>query len=291
MRILILGGSGMIGSCLFNQLDIDNQVIATFRSSHKAYPHLDKNLQKKSFFNIEAENINSIKEIILANESEVVINAIGITKQLISKMDKEECSYINSIFPHDLFKLCDEVGSRLIHLSTDCIFSGKKGFYSELDIPDAIDFYGKTKIIGEVNELNALTIRKSTIGLENGDTHGLLEWFLKSRGSIKGYRKAIYSGLTTIEFSKVINFIINEQKDLSGIWNVSSESISKYDLLNKLSILMKRKDIEIVPDDSFCCDRSLDGSAFYDRTGYLVPSWDKMLSDLCEIIQERQSLK
>ena len=289
MRILILGGSGMIGSCLFQNLGLNNKVFATFRSNPSSYFRNAKDLHEDFFFNVEARNIKKIKHIALTKEINVVVNAIGITKQLISKLSEEECSYINSTFPHDLYKVCDDIGVRLIQLSTDCIYSGSRGFYSEQDAPDADDFYGKSKIIGEINQPSALTIRKSTIGLEIGKTHGLIEWFLKSSGSIHGYTNAIYSGLTTIEFSNVLNFIINEQKDLSGIWNVSSSPISKYDLLNKLSIYLKRDDIKIVPDNHFYCDRSLNGAAFFERTGYLAPSWDKMLDDLSRIIMERQS--
>ena len=290
MNILILGGSGMIGSCLLRHLNHRNEVFATFRTNPSTYPQLERYHDQKVFFNIDARDLTKITDIVQKTNSDVVINAIGITKQLISENEKQDLVYINSSFPHQLYDICNKFDTRLIQLSSDCVFSGEKGFYSENDIPDAHDLYGISKIDGEIEKPNALTIRKSTIGLESGPSHGLIEWFLKSKGTIRGYRNAIYSGLTTIEFSKVIDMIINDHQDLTGIWNISSAPISKFDLLIRLSDFLERNDINIIPYDDFFCDRSLDQRAFSERTGYSAPSWDRMLKELANKILERDSL-
>ena len=137
-------------------------------------------------------------------------------------------------------------------------------------------------------EKNAITIRKSTIGTELNSSHGLVEWFLQSRGQIKGYTRAIYSGVTTRELSNVIRLILENNINLSGIWNVASQPINKYELLTMLSSFLGRKDIEILKDDTFVCDRSLDGSKFSKTTGYVAPSWNDMLNELAQDIMQKE---
>lgn len=291
MKILILGGSGMIGSNLSNSLQDSHQVGVTFRSDATVQPISKEDQKNKYFLKVDVLDNQQIKKVIQKYMPEMLINAVGVTKQLIDN-HKEKLIYdINAVFPHKLSKICSDNGVKLIHLSTDCIYSGKAGFYSETDSSDAEDIYGQSKYLGELDKNNAITIRKSTIGLELENSHGLIEWFLKSKGQIKGFRRAIYSGITTQELARVINLIAENHMDLTGIWNVSSQPISKYHLLSKLNDLLNRKDIEIIPDDDFICDRSLDGTAFKNRTGYIAPSWDRMLEEIAEsIIQRNVSL-
>ena len=183
--------------------------------------------------------------------------------------------------------MCCQYNSRFIQISTDCVFNGEKGNYKEIDRPDADDLYGRTKLLGEVSSKNSITIRTSIIGLELSRNLGLVEWFLSQKGLISGYANAIYSGFTTIELASIIEMLITQFTDLSGIWHVSSDSISKFDLLSKLSTKLARDDIEIKLDKKFRCDRSLDGSKFLKTTGYSPPSWDDMLDKLVAQIQQR----
>ena len=289
MKILILGGNGMIGSNLSNYLQDSHQVGLTYRGDAIEQSILEADQKDNCFFKVNVLDNQHIQKVIQKYMPEMLINAVGITKQLIDSHEEKLIYDVNAVFPHELSKICSDQSVKLIHLSTDCIFSGKTGFYSEADSPDAEDIYGKSKYLGEVDKNNAITIRKSTIGLELKNSHGLIEWFLQSKGQIKGFRRAIYTGITTQELATVVNLITENHMDLTGVWNVSSQPISKYDLLSKLNALLDRKDIEIVPDDDFVCDRSLDGTAFENRTGYLAPSWDRMLEDLAEAIIKRNA--
>jgi len=173
-------------------------------------------------------------------------------------------------------------------MSTDCIFSGRSGLYDEQAISDAEDLYGRSKFLGEVNQSHVITLRKSTIGLELAGAHGLVEWFLTQRGKVQGFRKAIYSGLTSSELARVIEDILLNHQSLSGIWNIASDPINKYDLLMQLTAKLGRDDVEIEPSDSFVCDRSLEGAAFCRQTGYASPPWNAMLDELADQIRDRE---
>lgn len=232
---------------------------------------------------IENANANDFHSILAAIETvkpDVVVNCIGLIKQLKAAEEWEASVEINSLFPQKLAVACEARNIRLIHFSTDCVFSGQKGMYTENDIPDAMDIYGKTKYLGEVKGHNCLTIRSSIIGRELDTQNGLLEWFIANRGkTVKGYRKAIYSGFTTQEMGNIVRKLIEEHKDLSGVWQVASQPISKFELLNIINDKFKL-DIDVVPCDDFFCDRSLDGSQFTNETGYKAPSWESMIESI-----------
>jgi dTDP-4-dehydrorhamnose reductase len=217
---------------------------------------------------------------------DVVVNCIGLIKQLDISKDWSESVEINSLFPRKLETLCAARDIRLVHFSTDCVFSGTRGMYRQTDVPDATDVYGKTKFLGEVCGSRSITVRSSIIGRELGTKNGLLEWFLSNRGkSVKGYRKAIYSGFTTIEMGRIVNAIITNHKNLSGVWQVASNPISKYDLLR---LINERFELvaQIEPDDGFVCDRSLDGTDFSKATGYAAPSWERMVEELAKDVEQ-----
>ncbi|NTU50097.1 MAG: SDR family oxidoreductase, partial [Desulfobulbaceae bacterium] len=180
------------------------------------------------------------------------------------------------IFPHRLSKLCALVGARLIHISTDCVFSGKKGMYSEEDFPDANDLYGRTKLLGEVDYPNALTLRTSMIGHEITGSKSLISWFLAQKGPVKGYRRAVFSGLPTVEIARVILDFVLPNAELHGVYHLSAAPIDKYDLLSRVAMVYG-KSIEIVPDDSVQINRSLDSSRFRAVTGFNPKSWDEMI--------------
>ena len=199
----------------------------------------------------------------------------------------EDSVLVNSLFPHKLSNVCKTFNSRLIILSTDCIFSGKSGNYKEEDISDAEDLYGRSKFLGEVTSKNVLTLRKSTIGLELGSHHGLIEWFLAQEGDIKGYSKTIYSGVTSEVLAKIIARIINDFPNIYGVRNIASKPISKFKLLQELNKKLPETRINVLQDDEIVCDRSLDSSKLNKEIGELVPSWDEMLEDLAKNIIER----
>ncbi len=195
---------------------------------------------------------------------------------------------INALLPHRLGLGCKKIGARLVQPSTDCVFSGKLGPYKESDFADAQNLYGRTKYLGEVGGAHCITLRTSIIGLELLHKQSLIEWFLAQKGAIKGYRKAIYSGLTTLEFARVIEKVLTEDRQLPGVYQVSSEAIDKYTLLTILAKKLDRTAISIEPDDSFVCDRSLDRSRFSAATGYRTPGWDTTLDELARQIIARE---
>ena len=206
----------------------------------------------------------------------VVINCIGLVKQLADADDPLQAIPINSLLPHRLAGLCSLVGARLVHISTDCVFSGEKGGYTEDDLSDAKDLYGKSKFLGEVYYPHSITLRTSIIGYELQSAHGLVGWFLSQQDSCKGYRKAVFSGLPTVMLAQLIRDVVIPRPDLSGLYHVAAEPISKYDLL-KLLATEYGKSIEIVPDDQVDIDRSLNADRFKAATGYVAPQWPELV--------------
>ncbi len=219
---------------------------------------------------------------------EAVVNAVGVVKQRKEAEDAVLAIETNALFPQRLARLCQETGARLVHFSTDCVFSGRRGSYRESDLPDPADLYGRSKLLGEV-DAPQLTLRSSIIGLEQGRRQGLVEWFLASRGSVPGYRRAIYTGLTTLEMARLVGRLLVAQPRLAGIYQVASQPIDKFTLLSRLAHELGRTDIRIEPVDEPRCDRSLDGSAFAAATGYRAPGWDEMLGELAREIRARRS--
>lgn len=281
-KILILGAYGMLGHKVFQFLgkEKEYEVYATCRTT-RADLNRDHNLDSAHLIpNVTVENYDSVVSAIAMIHPDVVINCIGIIKQKEQAKEAISSIWINSLFPHRLASLCKAANARLLHFSTDCVFSGKKGMYTEADVSDAEDLYGRTKYLGEVTEKGCITIRSSIIGREITGRNGLLEWFLSNKGgSVRGFTNAIYSGFTTAEMSRIVDFIIKNHPDLFGVWQVASKPISKYDLLNMINSKLKLG-ITVHPDDSFHCDRSLNGDSFYERTGYTPPSWDEMIDKL-----------
>ena len=283
-RILIFGGDGMLGHQLLKSFQSNYHVTTTLRNSINSYKSFELFNHENSIFDIDVRNFKDINEVFVNVKPEVVINCVGIVKQRSESKDAIESIKINSLLPHQLELLCGQYNARLIQISTDCVFSGKKGDYLEEDIPDAEDIYGRTKLLGEVFSENAITLRTSIIGLELSRKQGLVEWFLAQRGTIKGYSKAIFTGFTTIELASIIDTIIIKHPGLTGLWHVSSNPINKYQLLNDLAVKLDRNDIEILEDKEFICDRSLNGSRFNSSTGYSPRSWDSMLDKLAKQI-------
>ena len=229
---------------------------------------------------VRAEDVDSVVNALAAVRPAAVVNCIGIVKQLRAAKDPLASIYVNALFPHRLAQLCHAAGARLIHISTDCVFSGRKGRYTEEDVSDAEDLYGRTKFLGEVTGPGCLTLRTSIIGRELANRASLIEWFIGQRGkTVSGYARAIYTGLSTLAIADVIVDVLERHPDLCGLWHVSSEAISKYELLNLVNQEFNLG-VTIMRDETFVCDRSLDSTRFREATGYQQPSWREMISQM-----------
>ena len=281
MRVLIIGGNGMLGHKLCQILSRRMDVWATVMNDSEIYSKFNFLPKDHLVGNINVLDLKSLRNVTEDLRPQTIVNAAGIVKQRDEAKQAVPSVQVNSLFPHQLADLCSELGIRVLHVSTDCVFSGQRGNYSEVDNPDPTDLYGRSKLIGELNRPGCLTIRTSIIGWQLSGFSSLLSWFASQHGQrIKGYQKAIYSGLSTSVMAGLIGDLIVTRPDLQGIYHVASGSISKYELLIKLKQALRWKDIDIDNDEQFFCDRSLNGLRFSTATGWRPPSWDDMISDL-----------
>ena len=286
MRILILGGDGMLGHQLLRHFKERHDVRATLRLGREAYEAHRLFEQGSAFYGIDARQMDALLQVIADFRPETVVNAIGIVKQRSDAKEVIPSLEINSLLPHRLALACRTVGARLVHLSTDCVFSGRKGNYCETDFSDADDLYGRTKFLGEVSESHCLTLRTSMIGPELSRKTGLLEWFLAQRGqTVKGFTKAIFSGFPTSELARIVERVLVDVPTVHGVYHVAARPISKYDLLTLIRDRL-RLPITIERDSTFECDRSLDATRFHRDTGYSPPPWDVMINDMTSHMAE-----
>lgn len=271
----------MIGHGLFYGLSqySDLDVYASAREDTNINKWFPLALKEKIKTNIDVNHFDSIIEVLSFAQPDVVINCVGLIKQNPLVENTLLAISINSLFPHRVASICRAMGIRMIHVSTDCVFSGDKGNYKETDPSDATDLYGRTKFLGEVVYPHCITLRTSIIGHELRGKRGLVEWFLSQQGMIKGFTHAIFTGLPTIEFARVIKEYVLSDPNLNGLYHVSAEPISKYDLL-KLIAIRYRKEIQINPYDDFYSDRSLDSTRFQNATGYQPPSWEELVEKM-----------
>ena len=283
MRVLVLGGSGMLGHRLCRVLSACIETWATFRDDPSRYKKYDFISQDHALGGIHAENLTSVRGALETVKPDAVVNCIGIVKQRDEAKQAIPSIQVNALFPHQLADLCRVQGIRLVQISTDCVFSGMRGAYTEADVPDPVDLYGRSKLLGELNRPGCLTLRTSIIGWQLNTFSSLLSWFSRQRGQrIKGYQQAIYSGFSTRVLASLISDLIETRPDLTGLYQVASEPISKYDLLVALRDKLNWDDIQIEPDDNFYCDRSLVGTRFSIATGWKAPDWNEILSGLAE---------
>lgn len=277
--IFILGTNGMLGNTLLRYFKRNNKynVIGSIRGSEtpKKLNSFDKFIVKE----IDVEDKCLLEKTLRQYCPKVIINCVGLVKQVDTSTDPIKAIEINSLLPHRLSSICRSIESKLIHISTDCVFNGDKGMYSESDEPNATDLYGKTKHLGEVVDSKNITLRTSIIGHELLTKHSLLEWFLSQNEEINGYSKAFFSGFPTVELARVIHDFVIPNKSLNGIYNVSSEPISKFDLLRLISKHYSKK-IKINRDSEFIIDRSLDSRKFRSITGFEPFSWDDMIYEM-----------
>jgi dTDP-4-dehydrorhamnose reductase len=280
-KVLILGGSGMLGHMLYYLFSTYESldVFATVRGEVKGSSHIANISCDHIVEGVDALNIKSVEKAIFLVRPDVVINCIAFTGKILNSESVQEMTRLNTCLPHLISSFCTKIDARLIHISTDGVFDGKRGMYQEGDAVWVSDHYGMTKFLGEVVAPHCLTIRTSIIGHEISGKKSLLEWFLNQEDHIKGFRKVTYSGLTTLELGKIIFQKIIPNNNLFGIYHLASEPISKYDLLQLIGARYGKK-IRIEPTDVVVSDRSLDPSLFREKTGYSPPIWKKMLDEM-----------
>lgn len=277
-KVLILGANGMLGHTLYSELsksaylDVygtvrNNQHLRWFQNRAKIFTH------------VFAGDMNTLSFILKNLEPEYVINCVGVHRQSEYIKNPIMTLKINSLFPHTLSEECEKTGCKLIHFSSDYVFNGKKGMYTEKDTPCPEEMYGCSKRMGEVsNKRNTLTIRGSFLGHELETSFSLVEWFLSQKNKVYGHKNFYSSGITSLEIAKIINSYIFPNS-LSGIIHISSSPISKYDLLTLIAKVYGKK-IDIIPDENFVCNSVLDSSLFKSLTGYEAPSWETMITDM-----------
>lgn len=280
MRVMVLGVSGMLGNAAYRVLSANPElsVYGTARSegSRKFFSEA---LAEKIILGVDVESQDSLIKAFGTIRPDVVINCVGLVKQLADANDPLQAVPINTLLPHRLAALCKATGARLVHISTDCVFSGEKGGYRESDFPDAYDLYGRSKLLGEVDYPHAITLRTSIIGRELSGHRSLVGWFLAQQGTVQGFTGAIFSGLPTMELARVINEYVLPRPDLHGLYHVATQPINKYDLL-KLVAKTYGKDTEIVPSDRLTIDRSLNADRFREATGYVAPEWSVLVQNM-----------
>lgn len=286
IKLLILGPTGLLGSTLLGYFSKQSE----FKCYGLIRKNSDKIKLKQSYINtkniklykVNYKNKNKIKEIFKKVKPNLIINCIGVVKQIINNNEYSEIIRVNSLLPHYLMELINlQKKVRFIHFSTDCVFSGLKGNYLETDFPDADDIYGKSKILGELNYSNTLTLRTSIIGRELQSNHSLLNWFLNQNKSIKGYKNAIFSGLTALEIAKILHKFIIPKNNLKGLYHLSGNAISKLDLLKIIKCVYK-KNIKIMIDRKVKINRSLNSSFLRKKTSYKLRDWKDLIHEMFE---------
>jgi dTDP-4-dehydrorhamnose reductase len=282
MRLMVLGVTGMLGNAMFRVLSANSglAVYGTARSE-SSRRYFSGNLSSQIIVGVDVENQDSLIKTFAAVRPDVVVNCVGLVKQLADANDPLQAVPINALLPHRLAALCQATGARLVHISTDCVFSGAKGNYLESDFPDAYDLYGRSKLLGEVDYPNAVTLRTSIVGHELLGQRSLLGWFLAQQNSVKGFTRAIFSGLPTVELARVVCNFVLPGSELHGLYHVAARPINKFDLL-KLVAKTYGKDIEIIPSDELVIDRSLNADRFKEATGYVPPEWPVLAQRMYE---------
>lgn len=282
MKISIIGGSGMLGHKLVQVWKEKFDVWATVRDNFENYKKFQIFDRQKTLENIDVGNIEALEKIVKKIQPDVIVNAVGIIKQIKDSKDIIKTLNTNAVFPHQLAEIAKKYNARLICISTDCVFDGKEGNYTEDDVPNADDLYGKSKNLGEVINQNCLTIRTSIIGRELQTKHSLVEWFLSNNGKkVKGFVNAIYSGFPTVYLAEILENIIVNHKKIFGLYHVSSEPINKFELLKLLKNAYKI-DIEIERFEDFYIDRSLNSAKFREATGFVPPFWKELIGKMAD---------
>lgn len=288
MKVLVIGATGMLGYSIFSNLsELPNlDVYGTVRSINGVehfFPSTDKLIP-----NVDVKDFATLEKAVLDTKPDVVINCIGLIKQHDVSKQHVEAIEINALFPHKIAQLCDSIQARLVHFSTDCVFDGKTGNYLESDLPTATDLYGKSKCLGEVDYGKHVTLRTSIIGHELKSSVSLIDWFLSQEGSVKGFSKAVFSGLPTVYVAKVLADYVLPNPSLSGLYQLSVDPIDKFSLISKVADVYS-KQVEIEKFEDFVMDRSLNSTKFREETGFVAPSWDELVAIMNTDYRKRYS--
>jgi dTDP-4-dehydrorhamnose reductase len=283
-KVLILGGSGLLGHKIFQVLRQRSMSVAcTIRESLRGSPLEAVGIYRDGddvVEGLDAMNFEAVERTLTVRRPDVVVNCIGVIKQRPAASLPLPSLTLNALLPHRLAAVAERLGTRVIHFSTDCVFSGKKGGYTEDDPSDALDLYGRTKYLGEVVAPNALTLRTSMIGRELATHASLLDWFLsQEHGRVRGFTRHVYSGVTTPHLAEVVADLIERHTNLSGLYQVTCPAISKYDLLCLLRDAF-RLHVEITPDEGTVCDRSMVGDRFDRAVNRKPPDWRDLVQQL-----------
>ncbi|MFN0138558.1 MAG: dTDP-4-dehydrorhamnose reductase family protein [Pyrinomonadaceae bacterium] len=291
MKVLVLGGSGLLGHKLAHVFKSRFETYTTFHGSFDRYRGLDVFDGVEIVESIEAQDLESVARALAEIRPDTIVNAIGVTKHVPDVANTVKTIAINSLLPHQLAEIAATQNARLICISTDCVFSGNKGNYVETDAPDATDLYGKSKNLGEVVDGDCLTIRTSIIGRELFTRNSLVEWFLSNRGGrVKGFKKAIFSGFPTLMLANILADLIANRPGLRGLYHVSSDPINKFDLLQLISDEMGAG-IELEADTEVAIDRSLDSKRFRTDTGFAPQSWPEMVREMVDDARSYEAIK
>lgn len=280
MKVLVLGGGGMLGHKLVHRWQDMFETWTTVRGRFADYERFGIFDRERTIDSLSVTDTASLEEVVGQVRPDVIFNAVGIVKQVPNAKNTVTTLLINSVLPHQLADIAQKFDARLIQISTDCVFEGTRGNYTEDDRPDATDLYGRSKNLGEVTGKNCLTLRTSIIGRELTTSHGLVEWFLSNRGkTVKGYANAIFSGFPTVVLADIISNLITNYRELSGLYHVSSDPINKFDLLSLLKTSYK-VNIEVERYDDFHIDRSLNSARFRKATGFEPTPWAEMIDTM-----------
>lgn len=290
-RLLIVGGGGMLGHKLWQMADSKVDTWATVRQVTPALRALGLGSPDRTIEHLDVRQPGSLEEALDRARPDAVVNCVGIIKQLAAAKDPVESITINSLHPHLLARACATRGVRLVHISTDCVFDGQRGRYTERDVPNATDLYGRSKALGEAIGPGALTVRTSIIGRELSGSSGLVEWFLSRRGgAADGFAQAVFSGFTTTALAGILLRILAEHASLEGLYHVAAAPIDKHALLHLLNDAY-RAGVTITRRDEPRIDRSLDGTRFTAATGIEAPGWGAMIAELAADITPYDDLR
>lgn len=286
-RFLVVGATGMLGHKVCQTLAQDGHAVTGTVRRALPGPWSEGCTILPGH---DVADLDRLARTIAAVAPDYVVNCAGVIKQNAAAQDHVETVRMNALLPHWLAAKAQGGGARLIHVSTDCVFSGRSGGYTEGDVPDATDLYGRSKLVGEVQDSPHLTLRTSIIGRALKNEEGLVEWFLANRGrQVRGFTRARFSGVTTAVLAKAIGAFAS-RNDLTGLYHLSADPIDKHTLLSKLNAMLGGP-VRIAPDAVFAIDRSLDSSRLRQASGWQPPTWDTMLAALAAEVPAYDALR